>query len=84
VSGSILALTDATGQPLRAYHYQAFGIPEEARGDRQPFRFSAREWDKEIKLYFSRARYYDPRAVRFTSEDRLTLSTHGHKYDYVL
>ncbi len=62
---------DASGQPLRAYHYQAFGLPEEARGDRQPFRFTGREWDKEIKLYYYRARYYDPRAGRFLSEDPL-------------
>ena len=67
--GSIIALTDAQGRPLRAYHYQAFGLPEEARGDRQPFRFTGREWDKELGLYYYRARYYDPRAGRFLSED---------------
>ena len=67
--GSILALTDATGQPLRQYHYQAFGFPEDSRGDRQPFRFTAREWDKEVRLYYYRTRYYDPRVGRFIQED---------------
>ena len=66
---NILALTDASGQPLRQYHYQAFGFPEEYRADRQPFRFTGREWDKELGLYYYRARYYDPRAGRFISED---------------
>ena len=69
VLGSILALTDAQGRPLRAYQYKAFGSPEDHRGDRQPFRFTGREWDKEIKLYYYRARYYDPRVGRFLSED---------------
>ena len=80
---SVIALTDASGQPLRQYHYESFGLPEEARGDRQPFRFTAREWDKELKLYFYRARYYDPRNGRFLQEDPLGPGLgqpHGYAY----
>jgi len=73
VLGSILALTDAQGRPLRAYQYKAFGSLEDHRGDRQPFRFTGREWDKEIKLYYYRARYYDPPAGRFLQEDPIGL-----------
>jgi len=83
VLGSILALTDATGQPLHQYHYRAFGLPEDARADRQPYRFTAREWDKEIGLYYYRARYYDPRVGRFLAEDLLGLSRPGRVYPYV-
>ena len=82
VLGSIIALTDAQGRPLRSYHYQAFGLPEESRGDRQPFRFTAREWDKEIKLYYYRARYYDPRSGRFLGEDPLGFRDGGNGYAY--
>ncbi len=31
--------------------------------------FTGREWDPEIGLYYYRARYYDPKAGRFLSED---------------
>ena len=75
--GSILALTDAQGRSLRQYHYEAFGLPEEARSDRQPFRFTGREWDKEIGLYYYRARYYDPKAGRFASEDPIGFAGGG-------
>jgi RHS repeat-associated protein len=33
------------------------------------FRHTAREFDSETSLYFMRARYYDPAAGRFLSED---------------
>jgi RHS repeat-associated protein len=34
-----------------------------------PFRFTARDFDSETGLQFSRARYYDPQVGRFISED---------------
>ena len=83
VLGSIIGLTDAQGQPLRAYHYQAFGLPEEYRADRQPFRFTGREWDKESGLYYYRARYYDPRVGRFTQEDPIGLTGGVNTFRYV-
>jgi RHS repeat-associated protein len=36
-----------------------------------PFRYTARESDSKTGLYYYRARYYDPTAGRFLSEDRL-------------
>jgi len=82
--GSIIALTDASGQLLRQYHYQAFGLPEDYRADRQPYRFTGREWDKELKLYFYRARYYDPRAGRFTAKDPVGFAGGMNAYRHVL
>jgi RHS repeat-associated protein len=38
-----------------------------ANGDR--FKYTAREWDSDIGLQYNRARYYDPKAGRWTSED---------------
>jgi len=71
--GSIIALTGASGHPVRRYHYRAFGIPEDHRWDPQPYRFTGREWDPEIGLYYFRARYYAPGAGRFLSEDTFDL-----------
>jgi RHS repeat-associated protein len=71
--GSIIALTGENGHPVRRYHYSAFGIPEDHRSDPQPYRFTGREWDNEIGLYYYRARYYAPGSGRFLSEDTFDL-----------
>ncbi len=41
------------------------------QGDKvkQPYTYTSREWDKEIELYFYRARYYDPSIGRFLNKD---------------
>jgi RHS repeat-associated protein len=67
--GSIIALSNKHGHPVRSYRYSAFGLPEDHRGDPQPYRFTGREWDKEIGLYYYRARYYGPDTGRFLRED---------------
>ena len=44
---------------------------ENSRGDKvkQPYTYTAREWDKEIKLYFNRVRYRDPYSGIFITKD---------------
>lgn len=44
------------------------------------FRYPAREFDSETGLYYYRARYYDPSAGRFISEDPLRL--YGNDVNY--
>jgi RHS repeat-associated protein len=83
VLGSILALTDPRGRATRAYQYAAFGAPEDHRADPQPYRFTAREWDREAGLYYYRARYYAPRLGRFLTEDRFQRTKPSHLYPYV-
>ncbi|MGE5851475.1 MAG: RHS repeat domain-containing protein, partial [Candidatus Methylomirabilota bacterium] len=80
--GSVIALTGAHGYPIRHYRYRAFGIPEDHRWDPQPYRFTGREWDGEIGLYYYRARYYAPGAGRFLSEDTFDLGQ-PNLYGYV-
>jgi RHS repeat-associated protein len=47
-----------------------------------PFRYTGRDFDSETNLYYYRARYYDPAAGRFLSEDPIgTYSV--NKYVYV-
>ncbi len=69
--GSIRDITDNTGSVIDHIDFNAFGnITNEtqpANGDR--FKFTGREWDKEINLQYNRARYYDPATGRWISED---------------
>lgn len=82
--GSIVALTGKDGNPVRHYRYSAFGIPEDHRHDPQPYRFTGREWDKEIGLYYYRARHYTPLLGRFLQEDLIELvEGQTNRYPYV-
>jgi RHS repeat-associated protein len=47
------------------------------------FTFTARERDPETKLYYYRARYYDPLFGRFLSEDEMALGDGSNAYPYV-
>ena len=65
----------ATGTTTVVNHvrYDTFGqIVGQTNSTYQPFfAYTGREWDPAVGLYFYRARWYDPRAGRFTSEDPL-------------
>ena len=73
--GSIVALSDNHGTTKASYTYDAFGNnappspPPPPSSVTNPFRYTAREFDIESGLYYYRARYYDPAAGRFLSED---------------
>jgi RHS repeat-associated protein len=45
--------------------------------------FTGREWDRETGLYYYRARYYDPKAGRFISEDPIGFEGGINFYAYV-
>lgn len=68
---SITAVSDETGDVVQRYQYDPFGVPQEDPVDAsaQPFRFTGREWDPDLRLYYFRARYYDPALGRFLSRD---------------
>ena len=67
--GSIAALTDAGGKPAATYETDAFGNLRQPPALRNPFLFTAREWEPDLGLYYYRARYYDPALGRFLTED---------------
>ncbi|MFZ6028030.1 MAG: RHS repeat-associated core domain-containing protein, partial [Chloroflexota bacterium] len=68
--GSITSLTDAKGRVVQSCEYDSFGsVRQHGNHVKQPYGFTAREWDKETGLYFYRARYYDPQVGRFISKD---------------
>ncbi len=71
--GSTDALLDDAETATDRYAHRAFGIEESHTGTSEnPFTFVGAEnyyRDPELELYFAGARYYDPQAGRWLSED---------------
>jgi RHS repeat-associated protein len=65
--GSTSALTDATGNPVEQESYDSFG--NSTGSARTRYSYAGRERDSDTGMLFYRARFYDPRVGRFTSED---------------
>ncbi len=81
--GNVVGLLDAAGNLVNEYHYSPWGEAEvEREGVSQPYRFTGREWDAEVGLYYYRARYYDPQLGRFLSEDPIGLAGGINPYAY--
>jgi len=78
--GSIDSMTNDSGATTLARRYDAWGNLESGASE-AGYAFTGREWDPETRLYYYRARYYDPRTGRFVSEDPVRL--HGGNNFYV-
>ena len=61
VLGSILAVSDGTGEIGGRYSYDAFGniLKQHEKGFHQPFRYTGRPSDEATGFYDFRARFYD-------------------------
>jgi RHS repeat-associated protein len=82
--GSITSLSNAAGALAQTYTFDSFGNQTASSGSlTNPFRYTGREFDSETGLYFYRARYYDPAAGRFLSEDRVGFEAGTNFYPYV-
>jgi len=83
--GSVTSLSNGAGSLAQTYGYDSFGKQLTSTGSlTNPFQFAARESDSETGLFYNRARYYDPSAGRFLSEDPLGfLSGDVNFYAYV-
>jgi RHS repeat-associated protein len=82
--GNVVGLVDASGNLVNEYRYGPWGAAEYVRETvPQPLRFTGREYDGELGLYYYRARWYDPHAGRFISEDPLGISAGPDPYAYV-
>jgi RHS repeat-associated protein len=80
--GSITSLTDTTGNVAATYVYDSFGKLTASTGAiTNPFQYTGREFDTETGLYYYRARYFDPKAGRFISQDPVHSGVNF--YDYV-
>jgi RHS repeat-associated protein len=82
--GDVLDLVDENGVTAATYRYDPWGNVISSTGSiTNPLRFAAREWDEDSRLYYDRARYYDPIAGRFISRDRLGINGGLNHYAYV-
>jgi RHS repeat-associated protein len=82
--GSVVAITDASGNIVQRYSYEAFGQLTASDPTFDNFyTYTGREYDKEIGLYYYRARYYDAMEGRFISKDPIGLLGGINQYAYV-
>ena len=82
---------------VQEYRYDAFGETylKPASGDRQNIDdytwhlyntsrwYTSREYDNQIRLYYLRARFYDPKIWRFVSRDPIGIADDVNLYAYV-
>jgi RHS repeat-associated protein len=84
--GSMRNITDNSGSLIDTITYDGFGNinteSQSSNGGR--FKWTSREADTETGLQFNRARYYDPRTGRWTSQDPMTFAAgDANLYRYV-
>ncbi|MHB2026142.1 MAG: RHS repeat domain-containing protein, partial [Elusimicrobiota bacterium] len=91
--GSIVAVTDGTGNVVERIQYESYGEPvfldergsspmvENASFTGSPYAFTSREWDHG--LYFYRTRYYDPITGRFLEADPLSSSANAVELNFL-
>jgi len=73
--GSVVAISDSAQNVVERYSYDAFGmVTASDPGFDNAYAYTGREWDKELGLYYYRARYYDPMEGRFVSKDPIGLA----------
>jgi len=81
---SVTSLSNAAGALAQTYTFDSFGNQTASSGSlTNPLRYTGGEFDSEIGLYFERARYYDPSAGRFISEDPIQFKGGNNFYTYV-
>ncbi|MDE0184812.1 MAG: DUF6531 domain-containing protein [Candidatus Poribacteria bacterium] len=68
--GSNIVLTDDTKNVLVRYEYDVFGaVRSEVGASDNTRKFTGKEYETDVKLYYFAARYYDPHIGRFTQRD---------------
>jgi len=81
--GSVTSLTDSAGSAVGSYVYESFGkLTSPEGGVTNAFRYTAREFDGETAMQYSRARYYDPASARFLGEDPTRFVSGPNFYTY--
>ena len=68
--GSNIVLTDEGKNVTARYEYDVFGaVRSETGTSDNPRKFTGKEYESDVKLYYYGARYYDPHIGRFISTD---------------
>jgi RHS repeat-associated protein len=75
--GSVRQLVNTSGTVVDQLSYDSYGniLSETSSTNGDRFKYTSREWDSEIGLQFNRARYYDPRAGRWISQDPISFDS---------
>ncbi len=84
--GTIRDLVDNTGDVVNHLTYDSYGnvVSETDASVDSRYRFTGREWDEEIDLYYYRARYYNGKTGRFISVDPISFDSGTYNlYGYV-
>jgi RHS repeat-associated protein len=72
---NVVAVLDSAGTINNTYKYTPYGEAiATTEAVTNPFRYKGRDWDAEARLYFMRARFYDPLLGRFISDDPIGLA----------
>jgi len=85
--GTTRGLTNAQGNVVRTYNYEAYGELLNSTGNAEnKYMFAGEQYDEALGDYYNRARYYDQSTGRFTRRDdyegRLGEPLTLHKYMY--
>jgi RHS repeat-associated protein len=81
---SVSSLSNSAAALANTYSYDSFGKLTASSGTlTNPFQFTGRDYDSDTGLRYYRARYYDPSAGRFVSEDPAGFFGGFNFYTYV-
>jgi RHS repeat-associated protein len=81
--GSVVALSDSSGDTVQTYQYTVYGEVWASDIDfPNPYMFAGRRYDIEIGLYYNRARYYNPFIGRFLQIDPVGYKVGMNLYAY--
>ena len=79
--GSNIVLTDDRKHVLVRYEYDVFGaVRSEVGTSDNPRKFTGKEYESDVKLYYFAARYYDPYIGRFTQRDPMGDGVNWYAY----